>query len=103
LIESFSTLGSSLSGKWDVALSTEKTLGRAIGRMLHINDHDRLTHFLDWLMVDMTPDVTSCAYTLRRSYDKRYGGDVLDGTPKVHHEMMQVMKPLIKSREKLAA
>lgn len=26
-------------------------------------------------------------------------GDVLAGTPKVHHQMLQVMKPLIKSRE----
>ena len=31
------------------------------------------------------------------------GGEVLAGTPKVHHEMLQVMKPLIASRDKLAA
>lgn len=30
-------------------------------------------------------------------------GEVLAGTPKVHHQMLQVMKPLIKSREQLAA
>lgn len=28
------------------------------------------------------------------------GGEVLAGTPKVHHEMLQVMKPLIQSRSK---
>ena len=31
------------------------------------------------------------------------GGEVLAGTPRVHHEMLQVMKPLIASRDKLAA
>jgi len=30
-------------------------------------------------------------------------GEVLAGTPKVHHEMLQVMKPLIKSRKKIAS
>ncbi len=30
------------------------------------------------------------------------GGEVLAGTPKVHHEMLQVMKPLIQSRNKNA-
>jgi len=34
----------------DDAGTDEKSLGRAIGRMLHINDHNRLTYFLDWLM-----------------------------------------------------
>ena len=31
------------------------------------------------------------------------GGEVLAGTPKVHHEMLQVMKPLIMARETQAA
>jgi len=30
-------------------------------------------------------------------------GEVLAGTPKVHHEMLQVMKPLVTSRDELAA
>lgn len=30
------------------------------------------------------------------------GGEVLAGTPKVHHQMLQVMKPLIMSRDKVA-
>lgn len=31
----------------------ERTLGRAIGRMRHIDDHVRLTHFLEWLNNDI--------------------------------------------------
>ncbi|MDB3935996.1 DUF3427 domain-containing protein [Granulosicoccus sp.] len=38
--------------------NNERTLGRAIGRMLHIDDQNRLTHFLGWLNADAPPDAT---------------------------------------------
>ena len=43
----------------------ERTLGRAIGRMLHIDDHVRLKYFLEWLSTEAPP----CAIDLES--DKR--------------------------------
>lgn len=44
----------------------EQSLGRAIGRMLHIDDHERLTHFLDWLNNDTPPDDATLPTNKRR-------------------------------------